>query len=321
MTLDTCSSRCTDAAPAMFENKSGFVACVKKEVPHITVRHCVLHRHALAAKSLPEQLKNVLSIAVSAINYIRRNVLNHRLFKVFCNEVGTEHDVLLYRTKVRWLSHGQVLTPVFELHKEIKQFLRQRGSSIVEHFETENFILSLAYLADIFSHLNDLNISIQSTGMNMITAREKIAAFTNKLSIWKNRIGCGNFENFPDFDEIFNFKDLLQEGVVTDMKEHLQMLSQSFQKYFHHGEVSVSQAWIQDPFLLNIDFMDVNNKIKEGLVEMKASNKIKMEFDSMQLDTFWCAQLKTFSQLAKNALKILVPFATTYLCEIGFSTF
>ena len=27
-----------------------------------------------------------------------------------------------------------------------------------------------------------------------------------------------------------------------------------------------------------------------------------------------------FPQLAKSALKILVPFATTYLCEIGFST-
>ena len=80
----------------------------------------------------------------------------------------------------------------------------------------------------------------------MITAREKIAAFTNKLSIWRNLIGCGNFANFPNFDEISNSKDLLEEGIVTDMKEHLQMLSLSFQVYFHHGEISVSQGWMQD---------------------------------------------------------------------------
>ena len=80
MTLDMCGSLCTDNAPAMLEKKSDFAACVKKEVLHITVTHCVLHRLAFAAKSLLEQLKNVLSIAVSAINYIRQNVLNHRVF-------------------------------------------------------------------------------------------------------------------------------------------------------------------------------------------------------------------------------------------------
>ena len=53
---------------------------------------------------------------------------------------------------------------------------------------------------------------------------------------------------------------------------------------------------------------------------MRASRKIKTELDSMYLATFWCAQLEMFPQLEKSALKILVLFATTYLCEIGFST-
>ena len=318
MTLDMCGSLCTDGAPAMLGNKSGFAAHVKKEVPHVTVTHCVLHRHALAAKTLPQQLKNVLSIVVSAVNFIRGQALNHRLFKVFCDEIGAEHNVLLYHTAVRWLSRGRVLTRVFELHKEIQQFLRQRGSGIAEHFENEKFILSLAYLADIFSHLNELNTSIQGTGMNMITAREKMSAFTNKLPIWINRIGSGNYANFPKLDEVSNAENVLL--IVTEMKEHLQVLSQSFQGYFQHGEVSVSQGWMQDPFVFNLDSMDDNDEMKEDRVEMKASNKIKMEFDSMQLDTFWCAQLKKFPQLAERALEVLVPFATTYLCETGFST-
>ena len=66
--------------------------------------------------------------------------------------------------------------------------------------------------------------------------------------------------------------------------------------------------------------MDDNDKMKKELVKMKTSNKTKMEFDCLLLDTFWCAQLNTFPQTAKNALEILVPFATTYLSKIGFST-
>ena len=58
--------------------------------------------------------------------------------------------------------------------------------------------------------------------------------------------------------------------------------------------------------------MHDNDKMKEELVEMKASNKTKTKFDSMQLDTIWCAQLNTLPQLVKNLLEIFVPFATTY---------
>jgi len=52
----------------------------------------------------------------------------------------------------------------------------------------------------------------------------------------------------------------------------------------------------------------------EDPVEMKASRKIKMNFQLRQLDIFWCMQLKASPTLAKAALKVLVPFATNNLC-------
>ena len=59
-------SICTDGAPAMLGNKSGFAALVKNEVPHVNVTHCMLHRFALAAKTLPPSLKEVLSVCESS---------------------------------------------------------------------------------------------------------------------------------------------------------------------------------------------------------------------------------------------------------------
>ena len=55
MSLDMVGSLCTDGAPVMLGNKSGFASIVKKETPHITATYCMLHRHALAAKSLLEK--------------------------------------------------------------------------------------------------------------------------------------------------------------------------------------------------------------------------------------------------------------------------
>ena len=77
---------------------------------------------------------------------------------------------------------------------------------------------------------------------------------------------------------------------------------------------------MQDQFIFDLDSMDDDDKIKDDVVEMKASNKIKMELHLMQLYFFWCAQHNTFLQSQKSALEILMPFATTYLCETGLPT-
>ena len=143
---------------------------------------------------------------------------------------------------MRWLSQGRVLTRVFKLRKEIEMFLRQQDSSLVVHFESENFILSMAYLSDIFTHLNDLNMSIQGKGISMITGREKISTFTSKLSIWKNLIECENYANFPKLNKVSTSNTSLTDHIVIQIKEHLQVLSQSFKGYFHHVGVFDSQG-------------------------------------------------------------------------------
>ena len=118
-------------------------------------------------------------------------------------------------------------------------FLRQQGSSLAVHFESENFILSMAYWSDTFAHLNNLNISIQGKGINLITGRETISASTSKLSIWEN---CENYANFPKLKEVSTSTTSLREHIVIQIKGHLQVLSQSFEGYFHRRGVSDSQG-------------------------------------------------------------------------------
>ncbi|XP_042901087.1 protein FAM200C-like [Parasteatoda tepidariorum] len=71
----------TDGAPVMLGNKSGFALLVKKKSPNVLVTHCLLHKHALATKTLPTSLKEALSKVIKTVHFIRRRALNHRLFK------------------------------------------------------------------------------------------------------------------------------------------------------------------------------------------------------------------------------------------------
>jgi hypothetical protein len=68
----------------MLDKSSDFTALIKKEIPDIVITHCFLHRHALASKTLPTDLKGIMTTAVKVVNFIRARALHHRVFKVLC---------------------------------------------------------------------------------------------------------------------------------------------------------------------------------------------------------------------------------------------
>ena len=148
--IKVVGSVCSDGAPAMLGNRSGFAALLKSEISELKVIHCLLHRQAFAFKTLPTCLKNTFNSCVKIVNYIRGRALNHRLFLSLCQDVNqNDKHVLLYHTEVRWLSRDRVLNRFLQLRKEIKRFLEDRNSDLVVCFESVEFIQMKAYQQDM----------------------------------------------------------------------------------------------------------------------------------------------------------------------------
>ena len=167
----------TDGAPAMIGCKSDLKGLIKSVAPHIAFTHCMLHKHALVSKMLPSSLADVLKIVVETVNFVRGRALNHRIFMQLCEEMDSKFKVLLYHTEVRWLSRGKVMNRVFTLRAELLEFLKSHNHRHSKHFKDSSFILTLAFLADIFDALNQLICQMQRDGKNVIEAEEKMSAF------------------------------------------------------------------------------------------------------------------------------------------------
>ena len=190
---------CTDGAPTMLGTKSGFQTLVKNKAPNLVTTHCFIHREALASKTLPDALKCLFDVVIKSVIYIKSSALNNHLFQKLCEDLNFEHKQLLYYTKVQWLSRGNLVARVFELHDEIKIFLETAKPELAVHFENVKFLSRLAYLVDIFEALNQLNLKMQGKGKDIIQFVDFTRAFVEKLGNWKHKVKNSNFDMFYMF--------------------------------------------------------------------------------------------------------------------------
>ena len=63
-----------------------------------------------------------------------------------------------------------------------------------------------------------------------------------------------------------------------------------------------------------------DEKLKNSFVELCTNRFLKMQFESKTLEQYWCCAMNMFTRLCEKSLITTIPFATTYLCEYGFST-
>jgi hypothetical protein len=237
--------------------------------------------------------------------------------------MGAEYELLLYCTDVRWLSRGQILKRLLESRAEVSFFLKEKENPLLEHVEGNYFIHGLAYLADIFNRMNEMNLSIQGPEVTITDATEKLQASLAKLSIWKTRVEADIIANLQMLEEVLyqngcEIQNSLSISLKREICEHLETFQNSFKSYFYLDGIKV-EPWIGNPFLSDINCIENVDLAKDGHIDLRTEN-LQLEFNSKCLEEFWCSLREAYPRIVNRAMEVLIPFATTYLSESGFST-
>ena len=99
--------------------------------------------------------------------------------------------------------------------------------------ENEKWVLSLAYLHDIFEQLNKLNLRMQGTDTNITMFVDALKAFKSKLVNRKRKVEMHNYTMFEKLDILHDERpDGMSDDIKNGILEHFSALESEFKKYF-----------------------------------------------------------------------------------------
>uniref|UniRef100_UPI0035901B2D zinc finger BED domain-containing protein 5-like n=1 Tax=Myxine glutinosa TaxID=7769 RepID=UPI0035901B2D len=184
-------------------------------------------------------------------------------------------------------------------------------------YYTKLWVFRLSYLVDIFDKLNRLNLKLQGKGTTIIQFIDTLSAFIQKLETWKRKAEEGNFTMFESLSEV-TINEPLDPGVAKDVVTLLSCLQEEFLHYFPEiGREGL--ALMRNPFLVKVS--DVQDDLQDELIEFQNDSGCTDVFEASSISELWPKMMGSYPNIAKECLRKLLLFTTTYLCESGFSTF
>jgi hypothetical protein len=116
-----------------------------------------------------------------------------------------------------------------------------------------------------------------------------------------------------------NNMEISETGTERFIREHLINLQSSFSKYFPE-KMNDKYSRIRDAFHeVSPPNNDFSLEEEENYIDLTSDTSLKLRFRRESLTEYWVGVGEEYPHLSKKAISILLPFATSCLCETGFS--
>lgn len=309
----------TDGSPSLTGKNVGLLKRLADRVgafdstKELVFLHCIIHQEVLCKSVI--DMKHVIDTVVKIVNFIRARGLNHRQFITLLEDFGCDNSDVLYHTNVRWLSLGKVLRRFWDLRTEIILFLEIKEKDN-EHRQLRDpeWLSDLAFAVDLFEHMNELNAKLQGKGIFAHEMYSVVKAFRVKLKLFSRQLNQNILTNFPTLASVATqmVSTVKYTSMIVALDNEFSRRFADFQKLAPEFDIMAS------PF--TTDYEKAPDMLQLELIDLQCDSTLKEKFQSESIDKFYGSLNEAkFVNLRKMAMKLLVLFGSTYICEQTFS--
>jgi hypothetical protein len=156
-------------------------------------------------------------------------------------------------------------------------------------------------------------------GADIFAVHDKIRGFIKKLVLWKKSTEERKYDCFETLETFITKNDVkLVDGIITEISAHLNALKKNSDCYFLEEVKHCQQNWIANPYQGDMT-TGISTKADEELIDLSEDISLKLNFNRRKLTQFWLSVQQTCPTLSTEALKVLLPFSSSYICEVRFS--
>ena len=175
-------------------------------------------------------------------------------------------------------------------------FLTEHLHPLVGQLEDDKWVVHLAYLADVFTKLNELNLSLQGKESHILKLYDKVQGFTKKLKLWERKCDEGDVSCFPLLNAHLATTAVARGPVVKMVQAHLSKLCH-FSHYFQDIENKSERLdWVRNPFIVSESSNSLPARLQEPLMELSSDRGLKMAYAEKTLTEFWCDVEKEYPE-------------------------
>ncbi|KAK2709058.1 hypothetical protein QYM36_012916 [Artemia franciscana] len=155
-----------------------------------------------------------------------------------------------------------------------------------------------------------------------LSLNSKMCAFIKKLEFWLKKVQRNSVSVFPTLDKFADDSEIDNLNTICDcIREHLTKLRDELVSYFPSiMNQDRTQDWIQNPFVEDVTSSSgLSDKLTENLIELASDRALELKFQNVTVSQFWLEVKGEYKELSEIAMSALLPFRSTYLCEVSFS--
>lgn len=162
-----------------------------------------------------------------------------------------------------------------------------------------------------------LNISMKGRDQT-VRLSEKLTAFKGKFMLWKSKIKTGKTASFPILNTHLEDEAFSLTQVQRIIVGHISKLIIEFDHYISKNVMK--DTWVRNSFGIEAELLPDETAnisiLQEQLTEVQNDETLHFDFirQNESPSSFWIKVYKEKAILRREALKVLLPFATTFLC-------